>query len=83
MDEERTEWMAYIASLDDAKLNGLYTYSGSDGTTRKRKVWQTLVHVVNHGTQHRSEVAAFLTSYGSSPGELDFGLLLRNHPQFY
>ncbi len=81
-DEERVEWLAYIASLDDASLNGFYTYLGSDGATRKRRVWQTIVHVVNHGTQHRSEVAAFLTGYGSSPGELDFGLFLRDHPQF-
>jgi uncharacterized damage-inducible protein DinB len=34
-------------------------------------VWQMLVHVMNHGTQHRSEAAAVLTAEGRSPGELD------------
>jgi uncharacterized damage-inducible protein DinB len=34
-------------------------------------VWHMLLHVMNHGTQHRSEAAALLTAEGRSPGEID------------
>lgn len=34
-------------------------------------VWQMLAHLLNHGTQHRSEAALLLTQVERSPGELD------------
>jgi uncharacterized damage-inducible protein DinB len=35
-----------------------------------------MIHVMNHGTQHRSEAAAILTSFNQSPGDLDFTMYL-------
>ncbi len=66
--EEAAAWRATIAGLDDAALNAVWREEGTIQRTR----WQTILHVINDGTHHRSEAAAMLTGYGHSPGELDF-----------
>jgi len=67
---EADDWQAYLNSLTDSDLEGILRYEVADGL-RERVLWQCLVHVVNHGTQHRSEVAQMLTDFGHSPGGLD------------
>jgi uncharacterized damage-inducible protein DinB len=66
--EEQSAWLAYIADLDDEALNEVWRTEGNSRRTR----WQTILHVINDGTHHRSEAAAMLTGYGQSPGEIDF-----------
>jgi len=59
------EWQAidaWLAGVDDAWLA-----RDDEGIP----FWLMLVHVINHGTQHRSEAAALLTQAGRSPGDLD------------
>jgi uncharacterized damage-inducible protein DinB len=74
--EEEAAMRAYLASLQDDGLANVVRYTTDRGEQRERVLWHCLVHVVNHGTQHRSEAAAMLTEYGESPGDLDFTLFL-------
>ena len=65
---ERKAWLAYVTNLTDDELNAVWWSQEESKRTR----WQTIMHVVNDLTHHRSEAAAMLTGYGQSPGELDF-----------
>ena len=68
----------FLVGLEEADLEREYSRPSPDGRVHIHKLWQMIMHVANHGTQHRSEVAAMLTSYGRSPGDLDFSAYLRS-----
>lgn len=62
---------AYLGTLRDGDLAHDVSYSRSNGSPITSTFWHTLAHLVNHGTQHRSELALLLTELGCSPGNLD------------
>jgi len=64
-----------LDTLTDADLTRVHTRDRG-GQRYEIVLWQALAHVVNHGTQHRSECAALLTGLGSSPGDMDLPLYL-------
>lgn len=68
----------FLDALQDDDLATPLTYTTLRGQPETVPLAATLLQVINHGTQHRSEVAFLLTDLGYSPGDLDFHLYLRD-----
>jgi len=70
--EEEKQLMDFVSGLTDERLNNTFNYTNTSGKAFSRILWQAMAHLVNHGTQHRTEAAAMLTDFGHSPGDIDF-----------
>ena len=75
--KESAALRGYVESLTDEDLTETIHYSSTGGRPYSNTLWHILLHLANHGTQHRSEAAVLLTEYGHSPGDLDFIVYLR------
>ncbi len=75
--QEQGKMQGYLGTLASEDLNKVIQYKRTGGELQSNVLWQVLVHVVMHGTEHRSIVASQLTTAGHSPGDIDFIHFLR------
>ena len=57
-DEHEAEMRRFIEAQTEESLQSVITYSSFSGETFRVPLWQMMVHVPNHETHHRGELAA-------------------------
>ena len=74
VEELRTHWLpqearllAYVQKLAQADLNRVIEYKTLNFGMYSNPLWQSMQHVVNHGTYHRGQITTMLRQLGAKP----------------
>lgn len=63
-DATERRWRDYLASLSETDLLNTIESRPSDGRVHQEPVWEVMLHVVNHDTDHRAQVLQAMHSVG-------------------
>ncbi|MGH9399536.1 MAG: DinB family protein [Thermoanaerobaculia bacterium] len=67
---------AFVARLTSEQLAGPLSYVNFKGDTFTYPLGEVMIHVANHGTYHRGQVATLLRQLGKTPVSTDYLLFL-------
>jgi len=70
-EETASEVEAFLAGLTPEQLAAPVTWTTTTGETHTRPLWQPVIHLVNHTTYHRGQVASLLRQMGYQPPATD------------
>lgn len=76
--EVETHTQGYLNRIEEDVLKQTVTYRSLKFEPFSNPRWQIMMHLINHSTQHRSEIALLLTRLDHSPGDLDLIVYIRS-----
>ena len=75
-DDVHIQAVNHLNVITEADLEREITYTAADGKVRTRKVWQMLLQVTNHQTEHRAQIASMLGQLGVEVPQTDLVVYL-------
>jgi uncharacterized damage-inducible protein DinB len=76
-DEVERDMRNYLADLRDDML---FIHPFTEGVDKALILWQVLLHVVNHGTDHRAQLLRLLNDMGVETKHQDYIFYVYDHP---
>ncbi len=69
-------WAALASGLDSGRLRETLSYQSFAGEDFSRPVGEVFVHLVNHSTYHRGQVATLMRQLGQTPASTEYLMML-------
>lgn len=69
--EHETKLLTFVNRLRQEDLDGIHEYVTISFGKGRNPLWQSMQHVVNHGTYHRGQVAGMLRQLGAMAKSTD------------
>jgi len=69
--EHETKLLEFVNRLTKEDLDGVHEYLTFSFGKGRNPLWQSMQHLVNHGTYHRGQVAGMLRQLGTTPKSTD------------
>jgi uncharacterized damage-inducible protein DinB len=79
--EDEVRLLKFVASLSQEDLNKVHEYRTLSFGQYKNSLWQSMQHMVNHGTYHRGQVATMLRQLNAKPLSSDLIHFYRERAQ--
>ena len=70
-DEHETRLLAFVRGLTQDDLDRVFDYKTLKFGVYSNPLWQSMQHLVNHGTYHRGQVTTLLRQHGAEPILMD------------
>ena len=65
--EQEARLLAFVGKLTQADLDRVMEYKTLKFGVYRNPLWQSMQHLVNHGTYHRGQVTTLLRQHGAQP----------------
>jgi uncharacterized damage-inducible protein DinB len=66
-DALETRLLTFVRGLKQEDLDRVMEYKTMKFGVYKNPLWQSMQHVVNHGTYHRGQITTMLRQHGAQP----------------
>lgn len=70
--ESSEEWSEFIETMNEDHFQEEHQYTNSKGDLYVSTMEDIIIHVINHGTHHRSQISRVLREQGYDPPSTDY-----------